>query len=302
MAECLARFKSIPEMALLLKGRNRLSEVAPDARPFEGMEVALTLNGMVTSHMDPQADEDDLCYTENTPENFHKLLDALKRNEMPPTVDFTIGRYMDAGLQREWLASGNLLGNMTFDAKGITKGTPESFVEDIDRLDRALSPLMSDSPLARKYFRYPGLKTPQNESRGQIQSYLQKAGYVEVPATIYARDDKFNAVYCVALASNQESCLNLTKAYFDSLLLDTTLRARAEARNLSGSDSKQILMMSPNQFTCDNLDAIIRWYRRMGARFISLDVALRDPIYATLGEDGDPIAMSVFRTVKGQQE
>jgi hypothetical protein len=126
MAECLARFKSIPEIAHFQKAASKAPESpVSDGRPLEGMELALTLNGTIASHMDPQADEDDLCYTENTPENFHKLLDALRRTEMPPTVAFVIGRYLDAELQQEWLASGNLLGNMTFNARAAAKGSPE---------------------------------------------------------------------------------------------------------------------------------------------------------------------------------
>src|SRR5262252_9227784 len=145
MADCLARFKSIPEIPRLQKSPNKAPVETPptDGKPLEGMEVALTLNGTISSHMDPQADEDDVCYAENTAENFHKLLDALRRTEMPPTVAFVIGRYLDAGLQQEWLASGNLLGNMTFNAKTAAKGSAGSFVEDIKRLDGALEPLWS---------------------------------------------------------------------------------------------------------------------------------------------------------------
>src|SRR5215467_1910621 len=75
MAECLARFKSIPELAHFGKPAIRSPEApATDEKSLEGMEVALTLNGTISSHMDPQADEDDVCYAENTAENFHKLL------------------------------------------------------------------------------------------------------------------------------------------------------------------------------------------------------------------------------------
>ena len=304
MAECLARFKSIPEIAHFQKAASKAPESpVSDGRPLEGMELALTLNGTIASHMDPQADEDDLCYTENTPENFHKLLDALRRTEMPPTVAFVIGRYLDAELQQEWLASGNLLGNMTFNARAAAKGSPEKFIADIERLEAAMSPLWGRFAPVRKYFRYPELKTPRDtESRVQILGYLQKAGYIVVPATIYAHDDKFNIAYCVSVARNERSCANLTKAYFNSILLDTALKARTAARNLTGADSKQILMLWADQLTCDNLEEIIKSFKRMGARFIALDEALRDPIYTTPGEDGDCVAMSVIRTVKSQQE
>jgi hypothetical protein len=192
---------------------------------------------------------------------------------------------------------------MTFNAKTPAKGTAERFVEDIKRLDGVLAPLWSSVAPAQKYFRYPELKTPRDaESRGQIQGYLQKAGYTIVPATIYARDDKFNIAYCVSVARNEQSCANLTRAYFNSTLIDTTVKARVAARSITGADPKHILMLWADQLTCDNLEEIIQSYRRMGARFIPLNEALRDPIYTTPGEDGDCLAMSVIRTVKSEQE
>src|SRR5215470_4537048 len=80
MAQCLARFKSIPEIAHFQKMTGKATEpLARDGMPFEGMQLALTLNGTIAGHMDPQANVDDVCYAENTPENFHKLLEALRR-------------------------------------------------------------------------------------------------------------------------------------------------------------------------------------------------------------------------------
>ena len=94
---------------------------------------------------------------------------------------------------------------------------------------------------------------------------------------------------------------NLVKAKFKSLLLDTTLRARAAAKSRAGYDVKHILMIGANQFTCDNLGELLAYYRSLGAHFISLDEALKDPIYSIVDEKGKPAARAIMREVKRRQ-
>ena len=53
------------------------------------------------------------------------------------------------------------------------------------------------------------------------------------------------------------------------------------ARKIAGRDVKQILMIQANQLTSDLLDELLRWYKAMGVRFISIDEALGDVFYAT---------------------
>jgi peptidoglycan/xylan/chitin deacetylase (PgdA/CDA1 family) len=299
MSKCLDDISTIAEMANLLNARG--NEPNPD-RAFDGMEIALTINGMISSSADPDSNQDDLCYTENNPENLKKLIDALKKNQMPPTVDFIVGRYMDPALLQEWLQSGNLIGNMTYGSLKATHWSALDFIADIERGEQALAPLLEKFPQKQKYFRYPRMKPSQeNQPRAQIKAHLDRLGLREVPVTIDAKDYKFNQIYCAALARADTSCANYIKEEFKRLLRDTTLRAQAIARKLAGYDPKHILMVEADQFTCDNLDEILRWYKLQGARFIALDEALRDQIYTKLGKDGEVLATAIYKRVKHEQ-
>ncbi|MFY9573610.1 MAG: polysaccharide deacetylase family protein [Blastocatellia bacterium] len=278
MTRCQHELSTIPEVAAAAhKSRNKGAE-----QSLQGMEIALTINRMVRSSVDPDRDQDDWCYTENTRENFHKLLNALKQNDLPPTVDFLAGESLDATVQEEWLASGNLIGSMTYAGSSVKKGNAQDFITTLTRNEQALAPLWGKFERKRKYFRYPGLKLGMDDKRRrEIRTFLIQNGYLEVPATIDSRDDDFTQPYCAALARGDQMCAAFITATFKSCLLDKTMKARMAARDIAGRDVKQILMIQANQLTSDLLDELLRWYKAMGVRFISLDEALSDPFYAT---------------------
>jgi peptidoglycan/xylan/chitin deacetylase (PgdA/CDA1 family) len=281
MTRCQQELNTIPEMAAAAaKARGKRTDEAEE--PVEGMEIALTINRMVRSKVEPELDQDDWCYTENTPENFRKLLSALKDNGVPPTVDFLAGDSLDQTVQEEWLRSGNLIGSMTYAGTSLKKWTAQDFIDTLIRNEQALAPLWSKFERKQKYFRYPSLKLGLDQQRPrEIRAFLKQNGYVEVPATIDSRDDYFSQPYCAALARGDKVCASFIAATFKSFMLDKTRKARLAARKIAGRDVKQIMMIQANQLTSDLLDELLRLYKAMGVRFVSLDDALHDPFYAT---------------------
>jgi peptidoglycan-N-acetylglucosamine deacetylase len=299
--KCQDDLKVIPEMAALLRTRDRRPAEEVD-KPLAGLQVALTINGMIRSQGNFDDEIDNSCESENSRENFDKLLNVIKQNNLPPTVDFVVGKRTDPVHLELWLQSGNLVGNMTYSRVKARRRNAQDFAGDIARNDETLLALWKKFPPKQKYFRYPGLKLSKNEQeRDEIKAFLKQKGYVDAPATIDSRDKKFSELYCAAQSRGDHACVNLIKAQFKSLLLDTTLRARAAARNRTGYDVKHILIVGANQFTCDNLGELIAYYRSLGAQFISLDEALTDPLYSIADEKGRPAARSIMReTRRGQ--
>ena len=279
MARCQEDLNTIPEVAGSLRTRTKQPG---DEAALNGMEIALTLDWMVRSKADPERDLDDWCYTQNSRENFAKLMTALKQNSLPPTVDFLAGESLDQQLQEEWLRSGNLIGNMTYAGLSVKKRSAQEFISALDKNEQALAPLWGKFERKQKYFRYPALKLGLDEQRQrEVRDYLKQNGYVEVPATINSHDGYFAQPYCAAQSRGDVVCANFISATFKSLLLDNTTKARAAARKIAGRDVKQIWAIGASQLTCDLLSELLQWYKAMGVRFISLDEALRDPFYAT---------------------
>jgi len=302
MEKCLAEFKAIPEVDAILQSRASTEEAAGDPEPFREMEIALALNGAIQSTADPDADADDVCYKQNNIENLGRVIDTLKQYDMPPTIDFVSGRYLDSKTAEAWLASGNLLGNLTFDNRKVIQLDAEDFVADISAADQRLAAIWRTYPQSVKYFRYPALKRARNEStRDIVEQYLEKAGYTTVPCTIESMDDRFADIYCRALDAGDKSCASLVKVNYYPVLMDTTLRARAIARDLAGREPCQILVLYLNQLTCDTLGETLAWYRRLGAKFISLDQALADPFFKNAPGGGDPTGRTIVRTIRDEQ-
>lgn len=282
MTRCQEELNSIREVAAAAAVKARGKRTEDEQESLAGMEIALTINRMFRSTADPDHDRDDWCYTEDTHENFERLLNALKNNDIPATVDFLAGESLDRGIQEEWLRSGNLIGSLTYKGLSPKKGTAQEFIDALSRNEQELAPLWNKFERKQKYFRYPALKLGLDAQRPrEIRAFLKQNGFVEVPATINSRDDYFSQPYCAALARGDKVCANFVAATYKSMLLDKTQKARAAARKIAGRDVKQILMIQASQLTSDLLDELLRWYKAMGVRFISVDEALRDPFYAT---------------------
>ncbi|HEY7545037.1 MAG TPA: polysaccharide deacetylase family protein [Blastocatellia bacterium] len=288
---------TIPTLAALLRTKNEESEPVS----LEGMQIALTINGMMLASGEPEKGIDSWCERENSVENFEKLLDALRQHSMPPTVAFISGHYADVSLLRRWVVAGNAVGNLTFSRRRI-KNNAQQTIEDIARGEQFLAPLRKESKMTKKYFRYPLLKTSRDPAtRDQIEAYLKTNQFTEVPATIEAPTDTFSEIYCAALARGDNTCANLTKEHFKKLLLDSTLKARSIARRRAGGEVKHILMLKTNQFLCDSLGEILSWYRSLGVKFISVDEALADPAYSTFNEKGRLLARVILGETKRKQ-
>jgi hypothetical protein len=275
-SKCAEELNGIPALAELRKSRNKTDQ--ENQRPFEGMELALTINEMVTSQVD-EKNVDDLCYAQDTRENFDKLIKALSENNMPPTVDFIEGLWLDPALETDWLKSGNLIGNLTFDRRKAKKSHGQEFIDSVARNDQLLASLWKSFPPRKKFFRYPHFKTADDRDRELTSAYLKQNGYIEVPVTIESPEEVFGQMYCSALSKGNVECAKLIKANFFSLLLDVASKARVEARAKAGHDIKHILSVRASQLTCDTLGEMLIWFKGLGAKFISLDEALSDPYY-----------------------
>jgi Polysaccharide deacetylase len=298
---CMEDLNGIPELAALKARNKEQPEERASGRALDGLEIALTLNDQVRTAGDPD-DVDNWCEHEDSRENFERLVAALKAQQMPPVVDFAIGQRLDPQLAAAWVAQGNRLGVLTYSQKKPNKSSADEFIADIGRNGQAVAPYQPKQPGQPKYFRFPRMKVSLDPAvRTRVDQYLRDNGYTVAPATIDARDDIFNPVYCSAMARKDDACVNLLKVYFKSLLLDTALKAREAARQLAGHDVKHILVFKADQFTCDVLGEILAWMKTMGVRFITLDDALGDPFYKMVDEEGKPVASGLTRAIKHAQ-
>lgn len=299
LSKCMEDLDEIPALAALLKVHKQ-DEDFGQSRSLEGMEIALTINGMILSSGEPEKGIDSWCEWENNRENFDKIVAALRQNSMPPALAFVSGMYADKTLLAQWVESGNLVGNLTFSRRKVKEKAIGAFFDDIARNEEMLAPLWKGR--ATKYFRYPRMKSNQSrQTREQVEAWLQSNGYQNVLATIVAPTDKFSEPYCSALARSDHACAGLIRDYFKKLLLDASLRARSIARKRAGREIRHILMLKANQFFCDSLADLLAWYRGLGARFIPIEEAMRDPVYSLIDDKGRPVPIAILHETERKQ-
>ncbi len=300
-AQCMSELNKIPVLAAILNSQKQ-DEANNQKQPLEGMEVALTINGMILSKGEPEKGIDDWCESENSLENFNQLVIAMRENQLPPTVAFVSGRYLDLSLLSIWIENGNQVGSLTFSQKRSGAKPASMLIEDIKRNEQALAPLWSKHRREKKYFRFPQLKNSSDASaRLEVERYLKEQNFLVVSGTIAPQSSPFNQLYCAALSRNEATCVHLIKDCYKKLVLDSMGKARALAKKRFGRDIKHILVVKADQFLCDNLSDLLRWLKGLGVKFISVDEALTDAAYAAVTEDGRSTTYKIISDTKRRQ-
>jgi len=131
-----------------------------------------------------------------------------------------------------------------------------------------------------KFFRFPLLHQGATAKQRNIaKAVLQELGYQNAHVTIDNSDYLIAAPYRVAVERGDTAGV---RAY-GRLMLRHDLAAVRHFRTVSteslGRQVSHILLLHANEMTADNLDELLGALSAEGARFISLDEALRDSAY-----------------------
>jgi peptidoglycan/xylan/chitin deacetylase (PgdA/CDA1 family) len=216
-----------------------------------------------------------------------KLLAGIKRQQVP-VVGFvnesllyvsgeTDGRI---ALLKQWSNAGVELGNHTFAHVGF-KDTPiAEYEDDFVRGEVITRAILKESGAKPRYFRHPFLQMgPTLELEQSFEKFIAERGYRIAPVTIDIMDWMFRVAY-VNARNRGDAAMMKTVAdeylQFAAIKLDFCVRTADE---LFGRAIKHILLLHANELNADNLDRLIAVIRGRGFRFITLDEALRDPIY-----------------------
>jgi len=235
---------------------------------FAGGEIAITLDDLPfvgSSYKTPAS-------LKRTHDRFNALVDALKDNQVPAT-GFVIGGAIGTGdweLLKTFHEAGFTLGNHTYSHLNLNQSNVDSYIKEIARTDKILTPFMSHP----KYFRYPYLAEGRSETRQVVLNYLTEHNYVIAPVTIDSKDYRFNEeLYHVAYRAREQYIPQLKRRYLDYIWHETE---RAEHR-AQGKPVKQILLLHANLLNSYCLNDILLMYRAHGYQFISLHDALTNP-------------------------
>jgi peptidoglycan/xylan/chitin deacetylase (PgdA/CDA1 family) len=208
----------------------------------------------------------------------HRLLEKLAANDVAATGFVNCGRTSpDDPVLKAWLEAGMKLGNHTDDHLSLNTAETADWIAGARNCQDVLRELTGGAVVP---FRYPFLQRGQTpESYGAARSALDSLDAPVAPVTIDTSDWILATAYIDALRSGDEE---RRRAVGDALVEHVARQAahyREVARERVGRDVAHVLLLHANAVEADYLDAVLQRLRTDGYDFISLESAMKDPVY-----------------------
>lgn len=211
-----------------------------------------------------------------------QLVAAIKRNGMPALGVVNEGKICPErrrelpSLLSIWLDAGLDLGNHTFSHTDFNSVPLADFERDVIDGETILRPLLASRGKTLRYFRFPFLHMGRDlKKKRSIEEFLRRRGYENAVVTIDDDDYIYAVAYAAAGAATKKRLADDYIRYMESMFVFY----EKFSRRLAGYEPPQILLLHDHQLNADTLDRLAAMIRRRGYSFISIDEALRDPIY-----------------------
>lgn len=207
-------------------------------------------------------------------DRFMRIYDTLMEYKIPTTgfvIAGSIGKNQWELLEL-FQKNGLQLGNHTYSHRNLNTTSTEKYIEDLDKADKILTPVMSNP----KYFRYPYLAEGKADKKAKVRQYLSEHGYSIAPVTIDSKDYLYNSQLLAINWRQREQKLNPIKQRYLAYIAKQTERAEQKAAHSSGAH-RQILLIHANLLNSFCLKDILDYYQQRGYSFISLEEALQAP-------------------------
>lgn len=179
---------------------------------------------------------------------------------------------------KSWTDKGLELGNHTFSHLGFKNASLAEYEDDFIRGESVTKILIK--PPKMRYFRHPFLQMgPTRELEQSFEIFIAERGYRIAPVTVDTMDWMYLAAYAKA---QKDGSPEMLKQVSDDYLKFAALKfdfAEQVSKSMFGRQIKHILLLHANELNSDNFDALIKVIKDRGYRFITLEEALKDPVY-----------------------
>lgn len=181
-----------------------------------------------------------------------------------------------------WLDAGFALGNHTANHVNIHGTTVEAYLADVDAGAPASRAALAARGQALQFFRHPFLFTGETpEKKAAIGAGLAERGYTVAPVTIDNNDWMFAAVYRRAETTGDRALqTRIGEAYVAHMATVLDHWEPYSAELTGGREPAQVLLLHANSLNRDWYPQVHALYLARGYRFIPLDEAMADPVYA----------------------
>jgi peptidoglycan/xylan/chitin deacetylase (PgdA/CDA1 family) len=248
-------------------------------RPSATIEVAITVDD-IPSHGEPIPGLTRL-------QIHQQMLDGLVAHRVPQVYGFLcaealVGHDEDLAGVKAWLDAGYPVGNHTYSHPSLSEIGVDRYLEDVDRNEEPLRRLTGRPEYSWKVFRYPfQFEGFDDDSRARIRQHLASREYRIAPVTIDFTDWKFNDAYIAALARNDVTAIAELRERYLVAAIEALRSSDRASQELFGRRIKHVLLLHVGAFPAAMMESMLQAFEREGVRFITLDDALRDPVYRT---------------------
>lgn len=215
------------------------------------------------------------------------LVKMLRAERIPVTGFANAGRACGddgtavAKVLRTWADAGFDLGNHTATHPDLNRVGADAFMADVAAGEPAVKAALARSGRRLRYFRHPFLRTGATaELRQEADRRLAERGYTIAPVTLDNEEWVFASAYARAEARGGAAAKARIASAYVRYMLEVTAFYEAYARETLGREPAQVLLVHANALNRDHFPALRRGLTARGYRFVSLDQALRDPVYA----------------------
>lgn len=283
LAGCGPATGSIPGDRPIAPEPQSESQSESQSQSSEGIPLAITI--------------DDLPYVgprvrgESVEDAVGRMVAALERHGAPAT-GFVVCDHLErqqGGLD-PWLAGDLEVGNHSTSHTALDDLDLDTWREDVAACRDRLAAVTGSPPV---YFRYPYLRTGRTrESRDAAAATLESLGHTRAPVSIDTSEWLLAGPYARAVAAGEHARAQaIADAYVDHIRL-AARHYRDLARARVGRDIDHVLLLHANALAADHLDALLTMLEAEGFRFVSLERALRDPVYAEADDWVDSVGSS----------
>jgi peptidoglycan/xylan/chitin deacetylase (PgdA/CDA1 family) len=200
-----------------------------------------------------------------------------------------------------WRRAGHELGNHTADHVDLNGAAPETWAASVRRCHDTLARRIGAPP---RFFRYPYLREGNTPERQRAARELLAALAVRnAPVSVDNSEWVLAEAYAAAARRGDRAAMSrLADLYLDHMRR-AVRHAREVARERFGREVRHVLLLHANRLNADHLDRLLEAVAREGARFVPLDTALADPIYAERDDYvGDRGLSWLYRVAPAQPE
>lgn len=177
---------------------------------------------------------------------------------------------------RVWERSGMTLGNHSARHRDLNSAPLELWLDDVRSCDAELR----REGFEPRYFRYPMLhQGPTPERRDAALALLAELDYEIAHVTVDNSEYLLRRPFDAARAASDEAEMQRLRELLVRHIVDTARHARQVARRKRGREVDHVLLLHANALVAAGLDAILAALEREGFELISLEEALRDPVY-----------------------